>query len=328
MGGLEFFDEPFRYRDGTDVAVDGIRTDRQYAHITHDVVLPDADIRASRADVDDCGAEFLFVFGQYRGCARLRVGEEPALDDAEPQESLVEPFKASPVGEDEVESGFELLSEAAHGLHCLFARVDDILLRRPVEDADAFGRLEAVHAFVELGDILFADFVVFAADVDEVGAVGALDIVAGDARIGFRHLDAEMFLQFAYGGTDCARHLFDIDNLTARHALHGFGDHVDDVESAVGVLAAGCRRHAARTEVDGHYVVLVFRLHVIFPFAKKRPCRCSPVIIPAAQGGLPFAAYHLAVVFEVDVVPFVPALFRHGLSVKGQQFIEFPFVTV
>ena len=147
-------------------------------------------------------------------------------------------------------------------------------------------------------------------------------------RIGFRHLDAEMFLQFAYGGTDCARHLFDIDNLTARHALHGFGDHVDDVESAVGVLAAGCRRHAARTEVDGHYVVLVFRLHVIFPFAKKRPCRCSPVIIPAAQGGLPFAAYHLAVVFEVDVVPFVPALFRHGLSVKGQQFIEFPFVTV
>ena len=215
VGGLQLLDEALRNRDGTDVAVDGVRADGQYAHVAHDVVLPDADVRAACADVDHCRAEFLFVFGQYGGCARLCVGEKPALTDAQSQEGFVEPFETTAVGEGEVEGGFELLAETSHGLHRLLARVDDVFLRRTVENADPFGRLEAVHALVELGDILLAYFVVFAADVDEIGAVGALDVVAGDACIGFRHLDAEVLFQFRYRGTDRSGDLFDVDDLAA-----------------------------------------------------------------------------------------------------------------
>ena len=255
---LQFLDEPFGNGDRADVAVDRIRTDGQHGHVAHDVVLPDANVGTSRADVHHGGAEFLFVLRQYGGRTGLGVGEEPAGGDAQPGEGLLQTLQTAPVAQHEVEGGLELLAETADGLLGLLARVDDVFLRDAVEDADTLGRLQAGHAFVQALYVLLADLVILTAHIHEVGAVRTFDVVTGNACVGFRDLDAQLFLQLGDGAAHGGRNLFDVDDLAAGHALHRTRHHVDDIEPAVGILAAGGGSHLARAEVYGCYVVIVF----------------------------------------------------------------------
>ena len=255
-----------------DVVGQVVAAQRQHERVLDVLAGKDGQIGGAPAEIDQGGAELLFLVAQH-GLARGQTFKD---DVADVQAGAVAAFddivRRGDGPGDDVDLGFETHAGHAHRVLDAGLLVDDVFLRQDVNDFPVHGDGHRPGGIDDALDIVFGDLA--ALDGHDAAAVETGDVPPGDAGIDRGDLAAGHQFGFLHRFLDGIHCRFDVHH----HALAQPDGRVRADADDVDLAAADFTDHAADfggPDIEAHHEITA-SLHLIPPLLARRRSSVPP----------------------------------------------------